>query len=248
MKLFRHLPNTITCLNLLSGSLGVLAAVRGDLAAALWLMLLSAVFDFCDGFSARLLKAYSPMGKELDSLADLVSFGLLPALMLVNRMETAADLLAWPRWTAFLPLAIAAFSALRLARFNLDERQTVNFRGLPTPAAALLTGTLLVFASTDSEAAQTVGRLMDNGWFPLLYSGVLCALLVCDIPMFSLKFKSFSFKENRIRYGFLAGAGILAAAGTAGALHWTGCAAAVLCWYLVLNILGAVSGNGLEKF
>lgn len=247
MKLLRHLPNTITCLNLLCGTLAVLAAVRGDLAASLRLMLLSAVFDFCDGFAARLLKAYSPMGKELDSLADLVSFGLVPALMLQHRMEQTAEMLGWPLWTAFVPLAVAVFSALRLARFNLDERQSVNFRGLPTPAAALLTGTLLVFSATDSETARAAGQAIDSGWGLLLYSAIMCALLVGGIPMFSLKFKSVSFKENRIRYGFLAGAAVLAAAGAFVSVHWTGTAAAVLCWYILLNFLAA-SRRFLEKF
>ena len=132
MNIIRHIPNTITSMNLLCGVLGVIASLNGRLELGFELMILAAVFDFCDGLAARLLKAYSEIGKELDSLADDVSFGVLPAVMLYQISGTDILILK------YLPLVLAAFSALRLAKFNLDERQHDSFIGLPTPAAAMI--------------------------------------------------------------------------------------------------------------
>ena len=134
MKIIRQIPNTITCLNLLCGVFGVLQALEGHLDIAFYLMLAGAACDFCDGLAARLLNAYSPMGKELDSLADLITFGLLPAVMLYKCM----DWYNWGQWICYIPFIITVFSALRLAKFNVDDRQGENFIGLATPACAMI--------------------------------------------------------------------------------------------------------------
>ena len=134
MKIVRHIPNSITSMNLLFGVMGVIYTFKGNFETAFLLMLAAAVCDFCDGLSARLLNAYSDVGKELDSLADMVSFGLLPSLMLHRLMATIGS----ESFLSYIPLIIAVLSALRLAKFNVDERQTDNFIGLATPACAMI--------------------------------------------------------------------------------------------------------------
>ena len=179
MALTRHIPNAITSMNLLCGVLGVICALEGMIAPAFGLMVLGAVFDFCDGLAARLLQAYSPIGKELDSLADLVSFGVLPALMLYKVQPDGANVLL-----RFLPLFIAVMSALRLAKFNVDERQAMDFIGLPTPSCAMVCGSLAYFLH--------LGGGVPDGASPWLVAGislVLGLLLVSEIPMFGMKIK-----------------------------------------------------------
>ena len=180
MGLKKHIPNTITSMNLLCGIFGVIVALEGRVDRAFLLMLAAAVFDFCDGFAARLLKAYSPVGKELDSLSDVVSFGVLPALVLHRLMAFQVR-----GWIVYLPLVLAVFSALRLAKFNVDERQHTTFLGLPTPAAAMICGSLAYYVWNEpfTVLAQWCGTL----WFVPAVAVVLSALLVCEVPMFSLK-------------------------------------------------------------
>lgn len=180
MGLKKHIPNTITSMNLLCGIFGVIVALEGRVDRAFLLMLAAAVFDFCDGFAARLLKAYSPVGKELDSLSDVVSFGVLPALVLYRLMAFQVR-----GWIVYLPLVLAVFSALRLAKFNVDERQHATFLGLPTPAAAMICGSLAYYVWNEpfTVLAQWCGTL----WFVPAVAVVLSALLVCEVPMFSLK-------------------------------------------------------------
>ncbi len=180
MCITKHIPNTITSMNLLCGVLGVIFSLEGRLDIAFLLMLASAVCDFCDGLAARLLKAYSDIGKELDSLSDVVSFGVLPAIMLYKLSATDAAVLR------YIPLLIAAFSSLRLAKFNLDERQHDSFIGLPTPAAAMICGSMayMVTLSPDGLLARwCAGPVL----IPVM-SLALCALLVCNVPMFAMKF------------------------------------------------------------
>lgn len=169
------LPNAITLLNLLSGCLAAFLAFRGDLQLAFAAIVLAAVFDFLDGFVARLLKSYSAVGKELDSLADLVSFGFAPAAILLELIQRAGG-----GYWGLASFLLTAFSALRLAKFNVDERQTTSFRGLPTPAVGLLVGAMGCLFITGEWASWPAGAL-------LAVEGALCALLVSEIPMFSLK-------------------------------------------------------------
>lgn len=186
----KHIPNTITSLNLFSGSVGVVMAFQANYQIALACMLLAAVFDFCDGLSARALHAYSSIGKELDSLADVVSFGFLPATMVYQMLTVASD-------NAYLPFAayiITVFSALRLAKFNVDERQTSSFIGLATPANAIFWAGLAASYHPYAEAYP---------YAVIVLILLMSFLLVAEIPFFSLKFKNLKWKDNSIRFIFL---------------------------------------------
>ncbi len=199
MKIIKQIPNCITSMNLLCGALGVIAAFKGWLDLAFYLMLAGAVCDFCDGFAARLLKAYSPMGKELDSLADLITFGFLPSIMLYKCM----DLYHPGEWFCYLPLIIVVFSALRLAKFNIDERQSENFIGLATPACAMICGSFAVISYLDIN--NIVGAFTESTWMIPAGSAILSLLLVSEIPMFSMKFKKGAASELKwMRLTFIA--------------------------------------------
>ena len=195
----RHIPNTLTCLNLVCGTLSAMAALKGNLEmAAIWIII-AAVFDFLDGFAARLLKVASPIGKELDSLSDIVSFGVAPAMIIFTWLTRCLFELQPShinRFTELLPyvvLLVPALSAIRLARFNLDERQTTTFIGLPTPANALFLGFIPLAAEKLS--------FLNNFWLVWSVTIIFALLLVSDISMISLKFKDFSFKGiNIARY------------------------------------------------
>lgn len=189
-----QIPNAITCLNIFAGSMATVAAFESNFeAAALWIFA-AALFDFLDGFVARLLRAYSPMGKELDSLGDCISFGLAPGMMLFTLLSSFTTLPEWSRYFAFL---LIIFSALRLAKFNVDERQTTSFIGLPTPANALFWVALLW-----SYQTGTIPFVIPE-WAFLLLAPLFSFFLISEIPMFSLKVKNISFKKNKVRYLFL---------------------------------------------
>ena len=196
----RNIPNTITCCNLISGCIATLSAFMGEIHMALLWIIIGAIFDFFDGMSARLLHVSSPVGKELDSLADDITFGMAPAAIVfyeMGIMEYPAFLAPVQPYMPFVAFLIAAFSALRLAKFNLDERQAMGFIGLPTPANALFWGALLVGA----------GDIIENTtWMvPVVIVMILlsCWLLVSEIPMFALKFKHWGWKGNEVKYLFL---------------------------------------------
>ena len=196
----KHIPNSITCCNLISGSIATGFAFGGNIEMALLLIIIGAVFDFFDGMVARLLHVSSPIGKELDSLADVITFGLAPSTIIFSQLHV----MAYPTfleplrdYLPYLAFVMAAFSALRLAKFNLDERQALGFIGLPTPANALFWGSLLV----------GLGDKLENHSWALFFilAGVLISswLLVSEIPMFALKFKHWGFKGNEVKYVFL---------------------------------------------
>lgn len=196
----RHIPNTLTCGNLICGGIATYNAFMGDIPLAMTFIIAGAVFDFFDGFVARLLKVSSPIGKELDSLADDITFGLAPAAIVFSLFHT----LHYPSWmdsiVAYIPYTaflIAAFSALRLAKFNLDERQSSSFIGMPTPANALFWGSLAL-------GLQDTWTIWEGSVYTLLILILLtCYLLIAEIPMFALKFKHFNWKGNEVRYLFL---------------------------------------------
>ena len=202
MKIVKHIPNAITCLNLCSGCIACTLAFEGQLLWAALFVCLGAVFDFFDGFAARLLHAYSPIGKELDSLADMVSFGVAPGMILFYMLSSIMPLLSAPAWVLYLPylaFIIPAFSALRLAKFNVDERQTTSFIGLNTPANALFW--ISIIYSTQQLAAQNVILYIV---VVLLLVGLTSYLLIAEIPMFSLKINSVRWKGNESRYILIA--------------------------------------------
>ena len=183
----KHIPNSITLANLLSGCLGIIFALNGNLIYAAYAIWIGAIFDFFDGFSARLLKVSSPIGKELDSLADMVTFGVLPSFIMMKLMlNPPID------WLVYVPLIIAVFSALRLAKFNTDTRQTTAFRGMPTPSIAFFVSGLPFWIQIDPNAF--------NWLWVSIASIVLGALLVIPVQMLALKFKDYSIAANWPRY------------------------------------------------
>jgi CDP-diacylglycerol--serine O-phosphatidyltransferase len=219
-------------MNLLCGVLGVIFTFQGALHIAFYLMLAAAVCDFLDGFAARLLKAYSPMGKELDSLADLISFGLLPSLMLHRRLVEGGV----TGFLSYVPLIIVIFSALRLAKFNVDNRQSENFLGLPTPACAMWCGSLVYAA--DHGVMSMAGLLHGQYMIPIA-SAVLAFLLVSEIPMFSFKFKKGS-EYNRIRFYFIGIVAVFAIATLILKINWSYIILISFTAYILMNILTAL--------
>lgn len=238
----KHIPNIITCCNLVCGCIAVSNALLASVylldnpvsfrmrmthyALALAFIVLGAVFDFFDGMAARALGVSSPIGKELDSLADVVTFGLAPSMMIFTLFQEVQypELLQPVRsilpYTAFI---MAAFSALRLAKFNLDTRQTTSFIGLPTPANALFWGSLII----GQHAFLVSGRF--NALFLLLFLLMFSFLLVAEIPLFSLKFKNLRWEDNKIQYVFLLGClpCLLLAESSL---------AAIILWYIFLSV------------
>jgi CDP-diacylglycerol--serine O-phosphatidyltransferase len=193
----KHIPNSVTCLNLFSGCLGIVFAFQGNLIWASYAIVIAAVFDFFDGMLARLLKAYSDIGKELDSLADMVSFGVLPSVIIYQLFALSPQTDFGAEWISFSAFIIAVFSALRLAKFNIDTRQSENFIGLPTPANALL---IASFPLIIAESSTYFAEFILNHWFLAIFSFIMSMLLVAEVPLISLKFKSLKFQENLLRY------------------------------------------------
>lgn len=240
----KHIPNIITCCNLLSGALAVMLAAEGLFHCAFGMILVGALFDFFDGLSARALKVKNPIGKEIDSLADCVTFGLAPSVMLMQaiRLSTENSNYSWGWWSA-IALVMAAFSALRLAKFNIDERQTGSFLGLATPANAIFWASLI---ATFPDMASWCAWMP---WAMIAVAAVSCALLVCEWPLFSLKFKNLGWKENKLRYIFLIGCVLLIALCCMLDVvlqNYHYCmfsGAAIIIWYLVANLCAPMKGE-----
>ena len=229
MKIIRHIPNTITSMNLLCGALGVVFTFKGDLNIAFYLMIAGAVCDFFDGFTARLLKAFSPIGKDLDSLADLITFGMLPAMILYRRMVEGG----MTGILSYVPLIIVLFSALRLAKFNIDDRQTENFLGLPTPACAMWCGSLVYAAD---NGIMTSVDMLHNPYFIPVASVILAALLVSEIPMISIKVKKGS-DYNPVRIRFVVICTVFAIAALVLKIHWSFIPLLVFTLYILHNLI-----------
>ena len=225
----RHIPNTITCCNLISGCIATYWAFLGDFPMALLFIVIGAVFDFFDGMTARLLHVSSPIGKELDSLADCITFGFAPSAIVFGYLCTFHIHLPF---IPFLAFVMAAFSALRLAKFNLDERQAMGFIGLPTPANALFWGSLIV-GLEDWGTAANISFLTSHFSFPyiiLLGTFISCYLLVAEIPMFALKFKTWGWKGNEVKYIFILSCIPLLL------LFKVSGFAATIAWYVILSV------------
>lgn len=192
----KHIPNSLTSANLVCGMLGIVLVLDGQINYGAYLIFAAALFDFLDGFVARLLKVHSEIGKQLDSLADLVTFGVLPAFILFKMVENNTDIWYLP----YLVFVIGVFSALRLAKFNIDERQSDRFIGVPTPANALFISTLPFL----SEKSGFFENILTNPFVLVFISFVMSYLLVAELPLIALKFKDYSFSKNIFRYFVLA--------------------------------------------
>jgi len=206
----RHIPNFITALGLLSGCISIAYSTGGDLKRAGIFILIAALFDFFDGWIARMLKCVSEFGKQLDSLSDVISFGVAPSfilykLMVFSRVESSTHFdIAEPGLLQTLVLSssflVAIFAALRLARFNIDASQKESFRGLPTPGAALL---IVSLGFIIDQRNLSIEPVLLKLWFLVGFTLFVCWLMVSGIRMFSLKFKNYSLKDNVLRYLFL---------------------------------------------
>ena len=221
MSIKKHIPNTITCCNLISGCIATWFAFESDFTMALLFIVIGAVFDFFDGMVARLLHVSSPIGKELDSLADDITFGFAPSAIVFSYLCTFHIHLPIIPFLAFI---MAAFSALRLAKFNLDERQALGFIGLPTPANALFWGSLVL-------GLQEYNIYFEGmEWAVLVGTFISSYLLIAEIPMFALKFKTWGWKGNEIKYIF-----ILSCIPLLLLLKVSGFAA-IIAWYFILSV------------
>lgn len=224
----RHIPNAITCCNLFSGCIACVMAYEMKYELAVGFIILGAVFDFFDGMLARLLKVSGPLGKELDSLADDITFGLAPAMIvfsLFKEVHYPDFLFPFAEYMPYTAFLIAVFSALRLGKFNIDPRQSSSFIGVPTPANALFWGALVIglhdfLLSAHFNAIYLFALVCLTSW-----------LLIAEIPMFSLKFKNLSWKDNKVKYIFLLVCipFIL--------LLGVGGLAAIIIWYVFLSAL-----------
>jgi CDP-diacylglycerol---serine O-phosphatidyltransferase len=231
LSIKKHIPNTITCFNLFSGAIAVAFAFEGNLLFATLFILISAIFDFLDGFMARLLGAYSELGKQLDSLADLISFGLAPAVIVFSLFKDFPYPESMFDYAFLFPYAgffIAVFSALRLAKFNIDESQSTSFKGLPTPANAILIGGVAL-SQFPFWTIPTFGL-----YFLLLFVCLSCFLLVSPLPMFSLKMKGFGFAQNKLQYIFL-----LISAGLIVGFFFFGLALSIVVYILISLLIAS---------
>ena len=217
----KHIPNAITLMNLLSGSIAVIYAVEGELVFAAFFVVLGIFFDYFDGFFARILNVKSELGLQLDSLADMVTSGVAPGVVMFQLLGTVSQnhVYEFPYFAQYSyqdenVLTIAVFglfitlaSCYRLANFNIDTRQTDSFIGLPTPANTLLILSLPLILETTTMG--WIQELMLNKTFLLIVTALSCFLLNAEIPLFALKFKTFGFKENAVKYLFLIGSIVL---------------------------------------
>ncbi|MDF2448583.1 MAG: phosphatidylserine synthase [Bacteroidota bacterium] len=205
MKIKKHIPNAITCLNLFCGCLAIVAAFENHLQLAAYLVGLAAIFDFCDGFAARMLRVTSTIGKDLDSLADMVTFGVVPGIVVFHYLEAIEGsmvpytfILTDYSWINYIAFLLVIFSAVRLAKFNNDPRQSDSFIGLPTPANAIFWCSLIFL-----EDSPVVLSLI-NPYSMIVGVILFSVLLISEIPLFALKFRHFGWRGNRIRFSFLA--------------------------------------------
>jgi CDP-diacylglycerol--serine O-phosphatidyltransferase len=214
--MIKQIPNIITSLNLLCGCVAIMFAVSGDLVSASFFAFAGIFLDFFDGLAARVLNAQSQVGLQLDSLADVVTSGVLPGIVMVQLLSeaitgTSLDISAIFSDTAnstsiesylpFIGLLIAVASGYRLAKFNVDTRQTTSFIGLPVPANTLLILSLPLIISF--QASQQITEVILTPWFLIIITLVSCVLLNAEISLFGLKFKTWNFKDNAVRYLFL---------------------------------------------
>lgn len=234
MNIRQHIPNFLTSLNVLCGAIATFFALNHQLEPAVWLIFIGALFDFSDGFAARALKAYSEMGKELDSLADLISFGIAPAAIwssiikakLFADVSIPVNTLEWPEQIWILsPFILVVFAALRLAKFNIDTRQSENFLGLTTTATGIFTAAFAYKYINSPQYFEWMNPLV-------IFSLILffSIMLISEIPMFSLKFKNLKLSENKERFALLFLAIVFIA------LLGIGGIAAIIMYYILVSL------------
>ena len=227
------IPNLLTLSNLFCGAMAVVSALEGNLVLAFWLVMLSALCDFLDGFAARLLNQYSALGVQLDSLADMVSFGLVPSTVVFSILRTlgfGGECGAW----CYVAFIVVLFSALRLARFNIDDSQHEEFLGLPTPACALF------FVATGWLFDKGMLTGIDVVWYAVA-AVVMASMLIVPVRMFSFKIKSFGWRGNEVRFSFV----ILSA--VAVAVWQVKAVPCVIVAYVLVSLCRHMLGKGAKK-
>jgi CDP-diacylglycerol--serine O-phosphatidyltransferase len=230
----QHIPNAITALNLVCGCLAVISALNGQLIAASYLIGVAAVFDFFDGMVARLLNVQSPIGKELDSLADVVSFGVAPGMILY--MISGSCFAMGPFCVnTYVVLLIPVFAAFRLAKFNIDTRQSDSFIGLPTPAMSIFIASLPLILEHDSYGLSSA---ISSRYFLIITPFVLSHLMISEIPLLALKFKNFSWQDNYMRYVL-----VMLCLTLILILGYTGIALSVLAYVFLSAVNNMISNN-----
>lgn len=197
MNVKKHIPNALTSANLLCGCIAIVQAMNGNLVWAAYLVGMAAVFDFFDGFAARLLKVSSPIGKDLDSLADMVTFGVVPGIVVFQLFSISEN--PWNGIIPYVAFLIPVFSALRLAKFNNDNRQSDSFIGVPTPANSILICSLPLIINN----SVLWRSIILNPYLLLITTLVMSFLLIAELPLIALKFKHFKWKENEVRFIFI---------------------------------------------
>lgn len=240
----KNIPNLFTLGNLSCGCVAVVLALNGNLIWSAYLVGIAGLFDFFDGMVARLLKVTSEIGKQLDSLADMVSFGLVPGVILFELLNRAFDKHSSIDVRVIIPLSflgflITLFSAIRLAKFNIDTRQTHSFIGVPTPAVTIFIASLPLIVYEGSSASVLV-NLIRNPYFLLGITIIFSFLLVAPIPLFALKFKNFSWQDNKLRFIFLATAILLLVI-----FKYTGISLIILL-YIILSTLSYLFTKNLR--
>ncbi len=210
-SIIRHIPNIATSLNLVCGFVSILLCMEGNLEMAAWLIFIALLFDFSDGLLARLLKAYSDLGKQLDSLADLISFGVAPAFLFFKAFRIFFEmkyglfdfdgLLIFEKIVLLTPVLLVVTAALRLGKFNIDQRQEIEFIGLPTPATGIFAASYMLILLRNQD--NLLLNYLLHPVFLLFLILLFSSLMVSGIPMFSFKFQQYGWKENRLRYVFL---------------------------------------------
>ncbi len=218
MTLKRQIPNLLTLLNLLSGTIAVIFAVNGDLILAVYFVFLGIFFDFFDGFLARILDVQDELGKQLDSLADVVTSGVVPGIVIYKLLKSdeamiqlGSNNITWANneleILPFFGLLFTLAAAYRLAKFNIDEAQSDSFIGLPTPAAAVVVMSLPLISTY--QQSEFISNLIENHWFLLGLTLVLAIIMNANIPLFSLKFNDYTWKNNKIKFIFVLLAALL---------------------------------------
>ncbi len=242
MLIKRQIPNLLTLGNLLCGTIAIMFILRGDINTAALLVVLAAVLDFFDGFIARLLGVQGPLGKELDSLADVVSFGVVPAYIVYQMQLGIVSELNEGILKHYLPFSgflLAAFAAYRLAKFNIDERQSYGFLGLPTPAMALFFISLGTLDSlTNGDMPLFMRLIITSPWAMLALTVLFSLLMISELPLIAMKFKGFQLKGNEFRYTLIIGFILLPLI-----LGWVALPFFII-WYLLISLVANFISKG----
>ncbi|MDL2223568.1 CDP-diacylglycerol--serine O-phosphatidyltransferase [Bacteroidales bacterium OttesenSCG-928-M11] len=231
----KHIPNMITLLNLFAGCMACIMILRfNSYTGALVFICMAGLFDFLDGFAARLLKAYSKLGEQLDSLADAVSFGAAPGFIVYSFLNESSQGTPLANKVAFLGLLIPIFSVVRLAKFNIDTRQTNSFLGLPVPACAIFWASFIPALYNQNIIGTTVSLIVST--LIIIFS----LLMVSEIPMFSLKFKNTSWKDNKWPFSFIGLTVItLIITYTLGLFFWG--ISSIIALYIIMSLIKSIS-------